>query len=157
MPRDVSLSDRKCWNLVAKTQRWAKMGQYVTSRFCKCNYFIILTQQSFHLEHKLWTSSIPHESNVWKELDHDQECNHAIVKRQLLPFQTVLLMWDIWSFIYFVYNTELCRRLSLFVFRLKSLLTSIPRGSCSIWDDYKPMDSHYIYPKIHIYGHAGYN
>ena len=30
MPRDVSLSDSKCWNggqkLVAKTQRWAKMG-----------------------------------------------------------------------------------------------------------------------------------
>jgi len=26
MPRDVSLSDTKCWNLVAKTQRWAKMG-----------------------------------------------------------------------------------------------------------------------------------
>ena len=29
MPRDVSLSDSKCWNggqkLVAKTQRWAKM------------------------------------------------------------------------------------------------------------------------------------
>ena len=23
MPRDVSLSDSKCWNLVAKTQRWA--------------------------------------------------------------------------------------------------------------------------------------
>ena len=26
MPRDVILSDSKCWNLVAKTQRWAKMG-----------------------------------------------------------------------------------------------------------------------------------
>ena len=26
MPRNVSLSDSKCWNLVAKTQRWAKMG-----------------------------------------------------------------------------------------------------------------------------------
>ena len=26
MPRDVSLSDSKCRNLVAKTQRWAKMG-----------------------------------------------------------------------------------------------------------------------------------
>ena len=30
MPRDVSLSESKCWNggqkLVAKTQRWAKMG-----------------------------------------------------------------------------------------------------------------------------------
>ena len=25
MPRDFSLSDRKCWNLVAKTQRWAKI------------------------------------------------------------------------------------------------------------------------------------
>ena len=26
MTSDVSLSDSKCWNLVAKTQRWAKMG-----------------------------------------------------------------------------------------------------------------------------------
>ena len=30
MPRDVSLSDSKCWNggqkLVTKTQRWARMG-----------------------------------------------------------------------------------------------------------------------------------
>ena len=26
IPRYASLSDSKCWNLVAKTQRWAKMG-----------------------------------------------------------------------------------------------------------------------------------
>ena len=35
MPGDVSLLDSKCWNggqkLVAKTQRWAKMGQAIAA------------------------------------------------------------------------------------------------------------------------------
>ena len=39
MSRDVSLSDSKCWNLVAKTQRWAQMG----------NIFTVIIMYSFSL------------------------------------------------------------------------------------------------------------
>merc|ERR1719452_35552 len=43
MPRDASLSDSKCWNggqkLVAKTQRWTKMG-YSGSYF-PCNKLVL--------------------------------------------------------------------------------------------------------------------
>ena len=35
IPRDVSLSDSKCWNLVAKTQRWAKMGYAIRLLLCR--------------------------------------------------------------------------------------------------------------------------